>query len=477
MHPKRAARILANIGVALLGLLLLLRVVSLVDTTQANPTGMEERPVLLTNRFSFSADGKRVIFHQEIVPPPPPDDFQVSPEWFGMNIEGGSIRIEEEPEVDLRPFELRNRQIFILVGDGTSLATGSIPGASVTLAELAPDRESIAFHAVDENGTASLYVLNASEELAWLGEESEVSAIAWSPDSQQLAYIAPREGVNQAFRIDRAGSSLSQVTSGPNPITGVTWTEDSKAIVYAEQDLTVPVDEPGSAIWLAGPDGAEPGLLADGLAKITGLFSVDDHRQIAYTQPVPGQPGGEQLFVLDPSTHAVRRVYPPYSIESLHCPEQLPGGAEETPLTFELGNSSLLNASIPVILRSASGPLPVLGDPEENALLIESLDVNAQGTRSMEWGVRSAPGLTTNFSVLIDLGEIYPMDEAHCAVRNTYLGLPRLDFIACVLPLTAPGMLLLVPWLRHQKKRWLWALWLAYPLVIAALVALESGQV
>jgi hypothetical protein len=34
-------------------------------------------------------------------------------------------------------------------------------------------------------------------------------------------------------------------------------------------------------------------------------------------------------------------------------------------------------------------------------------------------------------------------------------------------------MLLLLPWLRHRKRTWLWAAWLVYPLLLAILIGVE----
>jgi hypothetical protein len=476
MRPERAARILANIGSIFLGLLLLLRVLSLVDSAQAKPVSAAEEPVLLTYRYTFSEDGERVTFHQVVDPPPPPDEFQVTPEWFSMSVEGGPITTTEEPEVDLRPFVLRSSQIFLLTGDGTSLATGSQPDTRVTLAQLAPNREAIAFHAIQQGGKGGVYVLDASGRLDWLGDENLVSAIAWSPDSQRLAYIAPRERMSQVFSIDRTGRSLRQVTGDPAPKTGVAWYSDSQSIVYTSENAPSSPAEPTSSIWLAGPEGSEPVLLAGNLGEIHGLQAVNNNSQLAFTRPTSGQPGNEQLFLLDPETHAVRRVYPPYSIENLQCPVKMASGKEGS-LRFELANTSRLNTSVPVILRAGMEPLPVQGERDLSAVRVEAVDVSAEGTSTVEWPVKSDPGLFTHFSLLIDQGEVTPMDEAHCVVANTYLGLPRLDFLPLTLPLIAPGMLLMAPWLRHEKKRWLWALWLAYPAVIAVMVAVESGFV
>jgi hypothetical protein len=55
------------------------------------------------------------------------------------------------------------------------------------------------------------------------------------------------------------------------------------------------------------------------------------------------------------------------------------------------------------------------------------------------------------------------------------MGLPNLPFLPLVLPLTIVGMLLVIPWIRHQKKRWLWAVWLALPVAVIVLTAVEAG--
>lgn len=481
MRPERAAIILAQAGALLLALLLLLRGLSLGDSLQS--PGMlpfTEEPELVTSRYSFTPDGKRVIFHQELDPPPPQDRFKPTPEWFSMSLEGGQVSAAEAPDEDIRPFTLREGKLFLYVGDGASLTTGSLPNTTVYLTALAPNRELIAFRADQENGPSGLYVLDKAGELIWLGEETNISAIAWSPDSQRIAYVARRDGTNQLIAIDRGGSDQRQLTKDSAPKRLPAWLADSKTIVYAAED-----QREGSNggmvtfsehVFQVNIDNPAPALLLSGASPISSLSAVNGSRQIAFTQPAPGQERNEQLFLLDPATREQRRVYPPMEIVQLFCPASIARG-RSTQIGLELANTSRIAISPPLILRVDNIPLKVLGDREEHAQRIESVDLAPGETRRVDFPLKPAPGLYTYISVLINLGEIYPMSAQHCIVPNTYLGLPNLSFLSVTLPLLFPGMVLAIPWLRHRKQRWLWILWGAVPVLVVVLIGVEAAMV
>jgi hypothetical protein len=479
MQPERAARLLAQAGGLLLALLVLLRVLSLGETAQTQPDAplAEGRPI--SSLYRVSPDSRQVIFWQAQETYPPQEGLVLEPAWYSFDIANGQVQPADRPEDDILPFVLDKNQLFLRVGDGYSLTTGSPPESTVQAAALSPDRKMMAFSAARDR-VWGLYILHISGQLDWLGDEESIIGLAWSADSQRLAYIAPRNGISQVFAIDRSGSQLVQLTHDDLPKHAPVWLAGGQDLVYRADppapetpaDAAASLAPPSASIYLTGADRPAPELLAGPLPGLDGPASVSEGRLIAYTLPTPGSQRLEQLFFLDPLAKTSRRIYPPWTIDSLECPVALPGGQQST-LAITLSNSGPLPASLPLVLRAASRPIPVIAGRDEAVLRIESVDLGAGQTSRMEWAVRPANGLVSYFSVIINQGDSFPMAEMGCAVRNTSLGLPNLGFLPATLPLAGAGMLLLLPWLRHRKKKWLWALWLVYPFAVAALIAVE----
>ncbi len=480
MRPEQAARSLARIGVSLLAILLFLRGLSLSETMQI-PSGAEiteAKPV--TDQFTISEDGKQITFREVLDPPPTANKYKVTPEWFTMRIEGGQILPTNEPEVDILPFVLREEQLFLLVGNGVSLTTGSPPENRVKVVALSPDRKEIAFYATQGSDLGGLYILNSQAELRWLGEENSISSISWSPDTQQIAYIAPREGINQVFTLDHFGKSLRQVTYDEGEKSKPAWLADSQTVVYIRQNLPLSNSSdlalPTYSIYQFNPVVNEEELLAGGLAPISMMETAGDHKEIFFTQPGAKHIRREQLFLLDPVTHSINRLYPPLSIESFTCPKETAQNSDMV-IRFDLTNTSQLPATVPLILRAGTAPIAISGEREKGALRIEGVDLNPGERRQEEWTVAPLRGLRIYYSMIINLDEIYPMAEEHCEVLNTYLGLPNIAYLPFTLPLMVPGMLLTIPWLRHKKSRWLWAALAAYPFVIGLMIFIEVHRI
>ncbi len=429
MRPENAARILARIGEFLLAILLLLRVLSLSETIDTPILPQISEAETITEQFSISEDGNQVIFWQGFNPPAVADRFKVTPTWFRMDIDGGQILATEKAEDDIRPFELQDGQLFLIVGDGFSLTTGSLPDTQVKMTALAPNREAMAFYADQEGGPGGVYVLFTSGKLHWLGEESGVSELSWSPDSQQIAYIAKRDGIDQVLSIDRDGKMLRQVSDDAGWKKNPVWLANSQTIVYISQDFSPsgngPSEQNTDSIYLAKPGTEKPVALASGLKQISSLRAVKGSTFVAFSQPLFEDTRSEQLWILETETLAVRRIYPPFSIDDLSCPGKTVAEDEDI-LRFTLSNTSLRPASVPIILRTGNEPIALLGEREGGAARIEGIDLAPGETRQVEWQVRSTNQLRTYVSLIINQGDVFPMAEAHCVINNTYLGLPNL---------------------------------------------------
>lgn len=476
MQPELAARLLAKFGIFFLAVLLILRGLSLAETIQSPVIPSLTEPEPVTGEFTITESGKQIVFRQVLVPPVETDRFETLPEWFFMNIEGGPIFPTAKPESDIRPFVIREGQLFIFVGDGFGLTTGSLPGTKVLVTSRSPLRDEIAFFAIQESGPGGLYVLSATGQLRWLGEESSISSINWSPDGQQIAYAATRDGTDQILVVDRYGKQLRLITRDQGRKSSPIWLADSKTIIFIHQkslqDDSLPLSKDLSAIYQVTTSAPTPELLLDRLSQITTLNVINNNQGIAFTQPDDRYSQSEQYFVLDPKTRSVSRLYPPLSIDALICPEKIAINHEGT-IQFDLSNTSQRPASVPLILRAGNKPLPILGERKEGAYRIEAIDLNSGEVRRVEWSVTPKSGIRTYLSLIIDLGGVYPLAVEKCVIKNTYLGLPNLDFLPYTIPLTGTGILMLIPWLRHQKVKFLWVLLYVYLALVGVMILIE----
>jgi hypothetical protein len=503
MDPTRAAKLLRNIGAALILLALALRVVSISMTQLAvdNMTavldeqgqllplrllagdgGAEVQPVVRS--YSFSPDGEMITFQAGLAEPDNPYAL-VRSGWYSMPARGGSVVPSTQPQEDIRPFVLRGSQLFLLVSDGSTLASGSPEGTRVLHATLSPDGQAIAFAAEQQNGSVGLYVLYADEQLDWLGDEIDISEIIWSPDGETLAYVAARGDFYQLIRVERGGGSLRQLTRDGTFKLFPEWSDDGGTIAFLALE-TNPRGPDGQRlprdlstdVYSIPAQGGELRRLTESHLDKHNLAWINGGTEIAYSIEDPDSrwPYILRLFALDPQAGSQRQVYPPLAVAGLVCPENLRLGQDGV-LQAALYNGGLLPATAPLVLRSGPQPRPITEDRRAGATRVEPVDLPPAGTRILEWPLRPAPGLFTHASVLIDQGEHFPAGYAACFSLNTRMGLPNLAFLPSILPLVAAGMLLLVPWLRHMKKRWLWIAWAALPLVILALVLYESRLV
>jgi hypothetical protein len=147
---------------------------------------------------------------------------------------------------------------------------------------------------------------------------------------------------------------------------------------------------------------------------------------------------------------------------------------QEGNIEITLANQGKQPADIPLLLRSGSTRFPVTGRRNTGDVQAATAQVPAGGKQTIPLAVNPSPGLFTHVSTLINLGEPFPMDEKNCFIANTFLGLPNLPLLGLVLPVTAAGLALCIPWLRHRRSRWFWGLWAAVPLAVGILTGIET---
>ncbi len=231
MHPTRVARFLALVGMILLLGVIFLRGVSLSGTfnqVMENKTSLFPDPWIPTlGNYTISSDGTQLYFlsagNSGVSDPPT---------WYTMSVNGGPVTVTEKPQADLSPFLLSNGQVYITQAGEKTLVSGSSNNLRVTEAVRSPNEQFLAYAALLPNGKRDLYMLSVSGELNFLGEENNLFDIAWSPDSQYIAFIAPRNGTDQVLMLDQGGQELKQITADPTRKSRPRWSPDGKSLIF-----------------------------------------------------------------------------------------------------------------------------------------------------------------------------------------------------------------------------------------------------
>lgn len=496
MHPQRAAQLLAVFGGFLLLIVFAQRIFSLLETNMqrdlTSSMTITNVPAPVTGSYIFSPDGSQVTFQQQV-------DLNGKEAWFQMPLIGGQMMPASAPENNLRPFILRNGKLFVQLADGIRIINGSPANLNIIEYRLAPDRKYLAYAAssgsdYSQNVSTGLYILDNSGNLSWLGDFSGLRDLAWLSDGAELAFIASNNATNQVFKIDRAGQKVRQLTQDTTQKSSPQWSPDRKTIIYQVSADPAPMINPQmtpTTESLRAPpiqsrditglyyleqinnDGTQAHRITKDPQPLFNVNWINHGTEIAFAIRQPDYPKSANLFALNPTTGLIRRVYPPYQIAALDCP---PGRPKDVATTVKLTviNSSLSPADIPVLLRSGSHPFSRTGPWNTGTPHSSTVKVQAQRAQTVTYTIPSAPGIQTFVSLLIVPHETFAMDEAHCVIENTYVGLPNLPFLPCVVPLAAVGMVLCIPMLRHEKKRHFWLLWAAVPLLIAGLILFEA---
>lgn len=491
MDPKRAARMLGLIGAALLITVLAMRGMSLASTTMLMrlnpPESNHPRFYPILGHYILSADGATIFFEQQ-------DDLTGMTGWFSMPLEGGTIRPAEDPQRDMLPFMIRDGQLFIHVGDGFSLATGSPRESQVASYALSPDGRAMAFAAYGEGQQWALYILDTEQHLSWLGDEDSLRDLTWSPDGEYLLYVAPRDGIDQIIKIESSGQNLQQLTDDVVRKSSPRWSPDGSQIAYlgttqveaysAGKATATPVwpasrraDLGVTDVFVIQADGSNSRqITTDGQAKTDLAWGTrQDGLEIVYSMRADADLNHAILYGGNVQMGDTRQVYPPYQIDAITCPTRNESRSESS-VTVTLTNQGRRPAEVPLLVRSGAARFSMIGRRNTGTVQALTVTIPASGSETTELRVKAAPGLFTHVSALINLGDPYPMDEKNCYIANTYYGLPNLPLLGLIIPVTAAGMAMCIPWLRHRHSRWLWMLWGAVPVAVLVLTGIETWR-
>jgi Tol biopolymer transport system component len=145
------------------------------------------------------------------------------------------------------------RAIYVVRGDGVGPARRiAIDGGDVhrpSQPAWSPDGSKIAFTAVDERWSAALYVMNADGHNVRLVTGGGHDPV-WSPDGTMLAF----RSTGRYWTIRTDGSQRRVLTAPIEPSAGLSWSPDSRMLVYVGGDERF-ISGSGSDVFVVRADG------------------------------------------------------------------------------------------------------------------------------------------------------------------------------------------------------------------------------
>jgi dipeptidyl aminopeptidase/acylaminoacyl peptidase len=274
-------------SLAVFGLLLLLMLTNPAATSAADrhPFGIDDYSALRGARaVAVSPDGKTILYRVSFDGTSGPADKH---EWHVIEVSGGNARKLTLPEnfeplnftkdgsalygthpvgklgqLAIVPFnEGKPTQIFalpsgirfaIISPDGTRFAVLADPRKKDPLAEV---------RTVVENDETSLYVIAASggEGSWWCPSLKDITDIAWSPDSSQIAVVTqwPKMGHHELHSfVDVCGpAGTRRLAEIPNGTSGLAWARSGQELVFASTSTPVITPE---HVWSISVSGGPP---------------------------------------------------------------------------------------------------------------------------------------------------------------------------------------------------------------------------
>ena len=207
-----------------------------------------------------------------------PDSFEPSGFTKDGNALYGTYEVDKKPQLGMVPIiGGKPTQIIALPNgirgalispDGTKFAFTADPRPADPLAEV---------HHVAENNVNSIYVAgaNGSEGSWWCPDLKDVSDVAWSADSSQLAVVTTFQKIGhhdiRSFLWVCSSSGARKVAEIPNSTAGVAWANGGKDLAFASTTTDVLTPD---HLWTVPVSGGKPG---DQTPKLEGsILSVSN---------------------------------------------------------------------------------------------------------------------------------------------------------------------------------------------------------
>jgi dipeptidyl aminopeptidase/acylaminoacyl peptidase len=192
---------------------------------------------------------------------------------FGIYAVGNLAQLAIVPLSETRP-----TQIIALP---TGIRSAVISPDGTRFAALADPRKAdplVGVHTVVENDETSVYVVgaNGSEGSWWCPSLIDVTEIAWSSDSSQLAVVtqSPKLGHHELHSfIDVCGSTgARRIAEIPNGTSGIAWSQNGQELIFASTSNPTITPE---HIWTVSISGGKPVDRTPNLAGTTTSLTAD----------------------------------------------------------------------------------------------------------------------------------------------------------------------------------------------------------
>jgi dipeptidyl aminopeptidase/acylaminoacyl peptidase len=253
-----------------------------------------------------------------------------------LSPDGGRLAFVRS-QVDRESMETRSRIMVMDVASGESAPfTG---GKSDTSPRFSPDGCHLAFVRPDEAGKSQVWVMSTGggEARKLTDVAGGITDIAWSPDSDALAFVSdvdpdpapddhdpkkePRVSVvrriryradglgwrGEAFRhifvVDRESGETRQITDGEGDDSAPAWSPDGSAIAFISDRRPDRETATHSDVYVAPASGGDPELRSQGLSSVAALCwspSGDAIAVVGSDDDIVGAGWQSWLFVIEP---------------------------------------------------------------------------------------------------------------------------------------------------------------------------------
>lgn len=500
MRPEQAARTLAVIGTVLLIIASLVRVVAAYILTidsrflPRDPIDINARnPVM--GGYVLSQDRRQVSFSRGVTIP---TNDAAQTLWVGnsyrLDLDNGSIQAGA-PDREMKRFEVRNNDLVILDPDLKEILD-EIPMAVFAISETG---DHLLYAQANETGPWKLFAVRGASEPVQIAEGRYFTDLSWSRDGSKVLFVAPADLNDEIFVYDFVSNSGKQLTGDRMRKQEPIFSPDGQQVAYLATDPEVDLHFAGrvtptplvlppmdgflathlqadtTEVFIIDAAGGRPTRLTENQVNEFDLSWAADGK-VFYSVWQHEWPLVAWLYGVDPESREVTRIYPNTAIDSLSC-EPDPWGANKALVRLTVSNSGKQALDFPIEISMDRAPLDVVTGRSQHRVQREEIRLNSGEVRALEYSIPVVNEQKVFLAATIETGVEFPLAVVFCEVEPRTLFLPRLRWFGVTLGLIFFGCILAVPWLRHQKKPWLWRVWMLFLGFFTLLVGIESAAI